>query len=58
MCRAKRRQKRKRKVTRQKTRREIGSFLNRYDFAYVGKDTVNQAAKVTPSIIKGATITK
>ena len=40
---------------RKKTRREIGNFLNYYDFAYVGKDTVNQAAKVAPGIIKGAT---
>ena len=40
---------------RKKTRREIGSFLNHYDFAYVRKDTVNQAAKVAPGIIKGAT---
>ena len=46
---------RKRKVIRQKTRRQIRSFLNCYDFAYAGRDTVNQAAKVAPSIIKGAT---
>ena len=47
--------KRKRKVTRWKTRRQIGGFLNCYDFAYAGRDTVNQAAKVTRSIIKGVT---
>ena len=29
--------------------------MNRYYFAYAGKDTVNQAAKVAPGIIKGAT---
>ena len=27
----------------------------RYYFAYAGKDTVNQAAKVAPGIVKGAT---
>ena len=29
--------------------------MSRYDFAYAGRDTVNQAAKVAPGIIKGAT---
>ena len=29
--------------------------MNRYDFAYAGRDTVNQAAKVDPGIIKDAT---
>ena len=29
--------------------------MNRYDFAYAGRDTVNQAAKVAPGIIKWAT---
>ena len=28
--------------------------MNRYDFAYAGRDTVNQAAKVAPSVIKNA----
>ena len=30
-------------------------FLNRYDFAYAGRDVVNQAAKVALSLIKAAT---
>ena len=30
-------------------------FLNRYDFAYAGRDVVNQAAKVTPKLISQAT---
>ena len=30
-------------------------FLNRYDFAYAGRDVVNQAGKVAPRIIKQAT---
>ena len=37
-----------------KRNRQTG-FLNRYDFAYAGRDVVNQAAKVTPEIIKSAT---
>ena len=34
--------------------RQVGGFLNRYDFAYVGRDTVNQAAKAAPGVIKTA----
>ena len=29
--------------------------MNRYDFAYAGRDTVNQIAKITPGEIKAAT---
>ena len=42
----------KRKKT---SRRQTGVFLNRYDFAYAGRDVVNQAAKVTPKLISQAT---
>ena len=35
--------------------RQTGGFLNRYDFAYAGRDVVNQAAKVTPKLISQAT---
>ena len=28
--------------------------MNRYDFAYTVRDTVNQAAKVSPGVIKNA----
>ena len=41
-----------------KTRRrrwQTGGFLNHYDFAYAGRDTVNQVGKVAPSIISKAT---
>ena len=55
MYRKRKRQKRKRRVVYQKWKRQTGDFLNRYDFAYAGRDTVNQAAKVAPGIIKGAT---
>ena len=30
-------------------------FLNRYDFAYAGRDVVSQAAKVALNLIKAAT---
>ena len=32
--------------------RQCGGFLNGYGFAYPGHDTVNQAAKVSPGVIK------
>ena len=56
MYRQKRRKKQKRRRTvRYKRERQLGGFLNRYDFAYAGRDVVNQAAKVAPGIIKAAT---
>ena len=33
----------------------MGGFLNRYDFTYAGRQTVNQVVKVPPDIIKNAT---
>ena len=47
--------KKKRQTTCWKTKKHAEAFLNRFDFAYTGRDTVNQAAKVAPHIIKGAT---
>ena len=41
--------------TSQKRKRQLGGFLKRYNFAYAGRDTVNQAAKVAPGVIKVAT---
>ena len=38
-----------------KTKKADRVFLNCYDFAHAGRNTVNQAAKVAPCIIKGAT---
>ena len=35
-------------------RRQTGGFLNRYDFAYAGRDIVNQAGKIAPKIIDQA----
>ena len=34
--------------------RQISGFLNRYDFAYAGRDTVNQVGKIAPGIINKA----
>ena len=46
-----------RKVTskRKKSCRQTGDFLNRYDFAYAGRDVVNQIGKVAPKMISQAT---
>ena len=35
-------------------KRQRRGFLNRYDFSYAGRDTANQAAKVTLGVIKAA----
>ena len=35
--------------------RQLGGFLNQYNFAYAGRDVVNQAAKVVSDIIKAVT---
>ena len=38
----------------EKEKKQTGSFLSRYDFAYAGRDTVNQVGKIAPNIIKDA----
>ena len=57
----KRKQKRRRKCkncfsSRYRSKRQSGGFLSRYDFAYAGRDTVNQAAyhvkKIAPNLIR------
>ena len=35
-------------------KKQMGGFLSLCDFAYAGRDTVNQAAKVAPGVIKNA----
>ena len=35
-------------------KRQVGGFLNRYGFAYVLRDTVNQGEKAAPRVIKNA----
>ena len=39
----------------EKKTRQKGGFLNRYDLAYTGRDTVNQVGKTAPKIITKAT---
>lgn len=34
---------------------QTGGFLNRYDFAYAGRETVNQVGKIAPKVIGQAT---
>ena len=34
--------------------KQRGGFLNRYNFAYAGRDTVNQLGKISPNVIKNA----
>ena len=36
-------------------RKQVGGFLNRYDFAYAGRDVVNQVGKIAPGIINKPT---
>ena len=42
-------------MKRKRSRLKTGGFLNRYDFAYVGRDVVNQVGKVAPKMITQAT---
>ena len=39
----------------EKINRQTGEFLNRYDFDYAGRDTVNQVGNIAPKIITKAT---
>ena len=52
--RQKRRLRQKYKKTTTTKKNAKGYFLNRYDFAYAGRDTVSQLGKVAPGIIKNA----
>ena len=47
-----RRKNQKRRVVYRKQKWRTGGFLNRCDSAYAARDTVNQAAKVAPGVIK------
>ena len=40
---------------RKMSRHQVGAFLNRYDFAYAGRDVVNQVGKIVPGVIDKAT---
>ena len=41
-------------LKRKSSRLKTGGFLNRYDFAYAGRDVVNQVGKVAPKMITQA----
>ena len=41
--------------TGKKRSRQRGGLLSRYDFAFAGRDTVNQVGKIAPNIIRQAT---
>ena len=43
-------------TTKEKYRKQQqrGGFLSKYDFAYAGRNTVNQVGKTVPGIIKNA----
>ena len=43
------------KCTGKRRRRQTSGFLNSYDFAYAGRDTVNQVGKIALGIINKAT---
>ena len=45
----------RKKISRRGYRRQTEGFLNRYDFAYAGRDTVNQVGKAAPKITLQAT---
>ena len=47
---------RKRPCRKYQKRTQSGTSLNRYDFAYADRDTVNQVGKITPGIIKSASL--
>ena len=51
---AKTRTKYRKNCTSRKHKKQYGGFLNRYDFAYAGRGTINEAAKVAPGVIKAA----
>ena len=38
--------------TNRRRRRQFDGFLNHYDYPYAGRDVINEAAKVAPSVRK------
>ena len=49
------RQRRSKPRQKYRKRTQRGSFPNRFDFAYSGRDTVNQVGKIAPGVIKNPT---
>ena len=52
--RKKNRPKKRRQTKGRKCKRQYEGFLNRYDFAYAGRNVVNQVAKNAPGVFKAA----
>ena len=50
----KRQRTRKRPRRKYQKRTQYSRFLNRYDFAYAGRYTINQVGKIAPGLIKNA----
>ena len=48
------RRKQKRPCQKNQKRKQRGGFLNRFDFTYAVRDTVNQLGKIAPGLIKNA----
>ena len=44
-----------RTISKKRNYSQKSGFLNRYDFAFAGRDTVNQVGKIAPGIITKAT---
>ena len=53
-CRKRRHQKKGKQTYTPKTKKTNWRFLSRYDFTFACRDTVNQAAKLAPGVIKAA----
>ena len=51
----KRKQRKRKPRKKYRKRTQTAGFLNRHDFIYAGRDTVNQVGKIAPRIIKNTT---
>ena len=51
----KRKQRKSKPRQKYRKRTQTTGFLNRHDFIYAGRDTVNQVGKIAPRIIKNTT---
>ena len=49
-----RRKQSRQQQTKKHYRKQRGRFLSRYNFAYAGRDTINQVGKIAPGLIKNA----
>ena len=51
----KRTKQKRRRTTQYKRKKQLGGFLNTFDFGYAGRDTVNEVGKIAPGVVKGTT---